>query len=487
MTAPDRPLSKTLFLRGQQCPLRLYLSVFEPDRLTAGGPEDLARMEAGREVGRVALGLFPGGVHAGPGDTADLLPARPPAIFEAALAADGLSARIDILARGRRGWRLIEVKSSTSVKAEHLPDVAFQFLVARRCGLEIESVEVLHLNGGYLRRGELDLRGLFTAKDVTAEAQELAPAMELSARSFQNLLRALARPEVAIGPQCVVPRDCDGIDTCWVEVPAGSVLEIANLTWKKKFALYRQGIARINDVPAGARLPKNARRHVDAHQGKRPMIDRPGLRAFLGSLVYPVYLLDFETVGPAIPRWDDSHPYDRIPFQYSLHIIRQPGAAPEHAEFLAEPGPDPRPALLDSLLSATAGNGTILAYHMPFELGVMRDLAEAFPDRRSDIEARIPRMDDLIKPFRAWSYWLPEMGGSFSIKSVAPAIAPELSYEGLEVAGGLAASRTYEELLAGVDDELAVRKKRALLTYCEQDTLAMVRILQAIERVAGEP
>jgi hypothetical protein len=273
---------------------------------------------------------------------------------------------------------------------------------------------------------------------------------------------------------------------CWADVPSGSVLEIARLNWRKRFALYRQGVVRIDDVAAEVELPPTSRRHVDAHQGRKPILDRTALRTFLDSLAYPVYLLDFETVGPAIPRWDGSRPYDKIPFQYSLHILPHPGAAPEHSEFLAEPGPDPRPALLDALLRATEGNGSILAYHMPFELGVMRRLAEVFPDRRAEIESRLPRMDDLITPFRAWHYWLPEMGGSFSIKSVAPAIAPDVSYDGLEIADGLAASRTYEELLVGVDSEAAERKKRGLRAYCEQDTLAMVKVLQAIERAAGE-
>jgi hypothetical protein len=274
------------------------------------------------------------------------------------------------------------------------------------------------------------------------------------------------------------------MDICWADVPRGSVLEIARLAWNRRFALYHQGVVRIDDVPAELDLPRTSRRHVDAHQGRKEIIDGAALRTFLNSLAYPIYLLDFETVGPAIPRWDGSRPYDKVPFQYSLHVLRHPGALPEHSEFLAEPGPDPRPALLDELLRATEGSGSILAYHMPFELGVMKKLAEEFPNRRAEIETRIPRMDDLIAPFKTWHYWLPEMGGSFSIKSVAPAIAPDLSYDGLEVADGLAASRTYEELLTGLDAETAERKMRALRVYCERDTLAMVRVLEAVRQAA---
>lgn len=461
--------------------MALYFAVFEPQRMAPPDADALARMAEGADVGRLAHRLFPSGVRAGPGDSPELLE-KAPAIFEATLEADGMSARIDILARGRRGWRLIEVKSSTSVKPEHLPDVAFQLLVARQCGIEIESAEVLHLNGDYLRAGDLDLSALFVAVDVTPEAEKFLPAIGLAASQHREALIEGRRPEMAIGPHCRDPHECAAKASCWAEVPSGSVLEIAQLTWKKRFGLYHQGITRIDDVTANARLSPIARRHVDAHQAGRPIVDRTRLRAFLDSLVYPVYLLDFETVGPAIPRWEGSRPYDRIPFQYSLHLLRRPGASPEHTAFLAEPGPDPRPALLDSLFADVAGEGTILAYNMPFERDVLKRLARVFPDREETIEQLVPRMHDLMAPFRAWDYWLPEMGGSFSIKSVMPALAPDLSYDELEVADGLAASRTYLELIVGVDPVAAERKARALLDYCQRDTLAMVKILEAIER-----
>jgi hypothetical protein len=484
MAAPDPSLSKSRFLRGTQCALSLYFAVFEPARLEPPDADSQARMATGLEIGRLAQRLFPGGIQAGSADAAELLAAGPPAIFELTLSAGGCSARIDILARGRRGWRLIEVKSSTSVKPEHVPDVAFQLWLARQQPIAVERVDVLHLNGDYLRRGELDLEGLFTAEDVTAEAERLAPAVALAAGEHLEMLRQGRRPQVAIGPHCLNPHDCDCLATCWATVPPGSVLEIARLAWKKRFALYHSGLVRIDDVPSETSLPAQARRHVAAHKSHRPLIDRQGLRAFLATLVDPVYLLDFETVGLAVPRWDGSRPYDRIPFQYSLHILRQPGAAPEHRAFLAEPGPDPRPALLDSLFAETAGAGTILAYHMPFERDVLKRMAEVFPDRRAEIEARLPRMNDLIKPFRAWHYWRPEMGGSFSIKSVAPALAPDLSYDGLEIGDGMAASRAYEALLGGLDPPAAERLRQALLVYCGLDTLAMVRVLEAIRQAA---
>ena len=496
MRGPGPALTKSAFLRGWQCAKSLYLSTFEPEILTAPDPGSSARLATGREIGLLARGIFPGGEEAGsvPARTAvaaaartrALIADRTPAIFEAVIEdGRGLRTAVDILARGHRGWRLIEVKSTTSTKEEHFPDVAFQLHVARAAGLEIEGVEVLHLNSAYVRRGALDLAAIFSSDAVTPEAEALLPQVAAAVGRMQQLLGRARQPAIAIGPHCLRPRDCDCMDTCWSGVLEGSVLEIAHLTWEKKFHLYDQGIRRIADVPGDRELPRNSRRHVDAHRAGRPIIDPAGLRAFAEGLRFPVALLDFETVAPAVPLWDGARPYQQIPFQYSLHILQEANADPEHSGFLADPGPDPRPALLDSLLPATAGDGSILAYHMPFELGVMRHLAETFPTLRGEIEQRLPRMDDLIKPFRAWHYWVPEMGGSFSIKSVAPALAPDLSYEGLEIADGQAASRAFERLVREAAPGDTARVRQALTTYCRLDTLAMVRVLQAIWRAAA--
>jgi hypothetical protein len=492
----DQILNKSGFLRGWQCPKALYYSVFEPGVAAAPDPASLARMAAGRRIGLLARELFPDGQEAWPHRPFDLLAAaertrsmiadRVPAIFEGVLTADdGRLAAVDILARGRRGWRLIEVKSSTSVKDEHLPDVAFQWSAASAAGVEIESAEVLHLNPNYVRRGALDVSALFKGQRVTSEAEALLPEVDARAADLRRLLREGRLPDIPIGPHCYQPRECDCRDACWAEVPRGSVLEIAYLTWEKKFHLYDQGMRRIEDVPPEIELPKRSRLHVKAHQGGRSIIDAAGLRAFVEGLAFPIHLLDFETVAPGVPLWDGTRPYQQIPFQYSLHVLQSPGSEPEHSGFLAEPGPDPRPALLRSLLPATIGSGSILAYHMPFELGVMRNLAEAFPDFRDEIAQRLPRMDDLIKPFRSWQYWLPEMGGSFSIKSVAPALDPELRYAGLEIADGQVASLAFEQLISGAEPAQAGRLRTALEVYCERDTLAMVRVLQAVWRAAG--
>jgi len=75
----------------------------------------------------------------------------------------------------------------------------------------------------------------------------------------------------------------------------------------------------------------------------------------------------------------------------------------------------------------------------------------------------------------------PALAGSYSLKSVLPALVPEMSYVGLEVADGQAVGLAWESLIGGEGE--SQRKKKALLDYCGQDTLGMVRLVEKLQRV----
>jgi len=119
-------------------------------------------MEVGQEIGQKAHLLFPGGVrideepwqHAeAVARTAVLMSdARVPAIFEAAFEYDGIRIRVDVLERlGRDAWGLREVKSSTKLKDHYVDDLALQAFVLRGAGVAVPSIELVHVNSGYVR------------------------------------------------------------------------------------------------------------------------------------------------------------------------------------------------------------------------------------------------------------------------------------------------------------------------------------------------
>jgi hypothetical protein len=485
-------LSKSTFLRGVNCKKSLYLNAYQSELRDPLDESAKRRMLEGRRVGELARERFPGGVLVQPGApfnvkaalarTQELIKGGTSVIYEAALQADGVLAFVDILVRGDGGWRLYEVKSTTKVKEEHLLDVALQVHLLKRSGLDIEEAAVLHINRDYLRQGELDLQALYTPESVFEAVNEVLPAVAAEIEKCKATLGGGEIPEIGIGPHCTDPVRCDFYGHCWAHIPIPSVFDVSYLG-AKKYDLYERGIVRIEDIPDDFPLSKRSSFHVESHKAWRETVDRSAIRTFLDDLAYPLYFLDFETFSLPIPPFDDARPYLQIPFQYSLHIQRAPGAEVEHSGFLAEAGTDPRLPLLERLLAETEGSGSIVVYSMAFEKTRLRELAEAFPTHANALADRIDRLEDLMVPFRERHLYKPEMGGSYSIKAVLPALVPDLSYEGLEISDGTMASDAYLDLWDETDPRRIERVRDALWEYCKLDTLAMVRILERLYQV----
>ena len=112
----------------------------------------------------------------------------------------------------------------------------------------------------------------------------------------------------------------------------------------------------------------------------QPHVKRKQIETFLAGLKYPLHFLDFETFSPAIPIFDGTRPYQQIPFQFSLHIVRKAGAKPEHRKFLAEGRNDPRAEFMRQLKSAVEPVGSILVFNAPFEKSRMKECAEILPE-----------------------------------------------------------------------------------------------------------
>jgi len=176
-------------------------------------------------------------------------------------------------------------------------------------------------------------------------------------------------------------------------------------------------------------------------------------------------------------------PYDQIPFQWSVHVQRQPGAAPDHFEFLATDKTDPRPAFISTLCDALGDRGSIVVYHQQFESQRLSDLASWLPELSGRISKIQHRLWDLLPIVRDHVYH-PAFGGSYSLKSVLPALVPEMTYRGMEVADGQAAGLAWVSLLlSDCDETQRQRTRKALLDYCAQDTLAMVRLVEKLRHV----
>jgi hypothetical protein len=473
-----------------QCTKRLWLQKNQPGDKTRSTDSEYALFSKGKYVGVLARTLYPDGKDASPHDydytgalekTYNWIGEGAQVIYEASFQYQGLFASVDILVKQGKQWHAYEVKSSTSVKEHHYLDAAFQYFVMEKAGLDISGISVIHINNKYVRHGELNLKHLFHKVSIRHQVLQL---QESIAEKVQDLLAISSMPEspaVEIGPHCMMPHPCNFMDQCWGHISSPSVFDLAHLGTLKKFDLYYQGYVKLDEIPEGYTLSAGQRLQIKSTIGQEVHIDREALGNWLDSLQYPLFFMDFECFQPAVPLYEGSRPFQQVPFQFSVHRILEDGAGLEHVAFIGDPLPDPRLDFLQALLKAVEENGTVLAYNKSFEISRLKDLAIQFPEYKESIAALIKRISDLMEPFQQQWYYAPDMHGSYSIKMVLPALVPELSYEGMAIADGQAASYAFESLMYMEDDEKKKKIKEDLLQYCNLDTEAMVRVWEVLK------
>jgi predicted RecB family nuclease len=485
-------LSKSRYTAGLQCVKQLWWRVHEPDAPELVADEGLqAIFTRGQKVGELARAQIPGGVlidlpyydfEGKVAATARALADGAPAIYEASFLEDDVFVAVDILERRGDGFVVSEVKSTLDAKEQHLPDVAIQVHVVGRAGLPVKRAEVMHLNRECCYP---DLSNLFVREDVTTL---ICPALRDVPKEIVSLTAAISGPlpDVVAGPHCNEPYACPFLDRCWPELPAHHISTLYRLRAKKVTTLEAEGVRTLFDLPADFTASETALRQIRSVKANEVVVE-PELGKALAKLKPPIAYLDFETISPAVPVWPGCHPYEQVPVQFSCHVLGPNGL--EHHEWLADGSSDPREDFARRLVSACAGAKTILAYNASFEKSRIKSLAEAVPDLSAELTAVSKRIKDLLPIIRGHVYH-PDFGGSFSLKSVLPALVPGLGYDDLEIQGGGAASTALEALLFegdALDPDARQALRENLLSYCERDTLAMVKLHERLRMLAGPP
>ena len=481
-------------MRGLQCRKSLWLLKYRPDLQLKPDSTQLAIFQAGTDTGVLAQKLFPGGTaieFAGTTfeekieHTQNLIESGCRTIYEATFRYNDVLAMVDILHHGTDGWEIYEVKNSTGPREYHLYDIALQHQIVSESGLCVTKSCLVHINNGYIRNGDIEIEKLFAVIDYTENSLAQSEFIKEEIKNQREMLKQ-DYPNIDIGPHCTSPHECDFRRHCWEHIPENSIFNLRG-NGIDKFEHYRRGIIRLEDVDP-EELNAGQRMQLEAELYGTQFINRNGLNEFLNSLSYPLCFLDFEAIySEAVPPFDGTHPYARIPFQYSLHIQHRPDGELEHHEYLAPTGYDGREKIAANLCHQIPDDACILTYNMSFEKGIVKDLAAMFPDLSAKLNRIAAHMKDLIVPFRRKDYYTREMKGSYSIKYILPALVPELSYNDLDVSHGGDAVLSYQKLSAVDTDEAeAARIRRGLLEYCKLDTLAMVKILEKLREVARE-
>ncbi|UKJ75410.1 DUF2779 domain-containing protein [Azospirillum brasilense] len=489
-------LTKSRYMLGLHCVRRLWRTVHRPQphqEPVPGSPQ-----EVGQRIGRHAHRLFADGVlideppweHAAAVARTRALMQDPRvgAIFEAAFEHDAVRIRVDVLERRPGGcWGLREVKSGGAVRDEYIDDVALQAHVLDGCAVRVDSMELLHVNSRYARGSH----GI-AWPDVFARV-EVAPAVEsrrsLVPATLSHQLRVVGRdaePAVEPSKRCLRHGTCEHWEHCSTALPEDWIGWLPHLSHSRHEALAADGIHAIRDIPDHAGLTAAQTRIRDAIRRGEPIVE-PGLAARLVPFGPPAVYLDFEAMLPAIPLYPDTRPYQALPFQWSLHRVDGDGRI-GHEDFLADGHDDPRRAFAQTLIKALRDSPHPIIVYSSYERSRLAELAAAFPDLARALDEIAGRLHDLLPVVRDAVYH-PGFRFRFSIKTVAPALCPDLTYADLDtVADGTTAAVAFERLVTGgLSEEENGRVRRALLAYCERDTLALVKLHRALRVMARPP
>ncbi len=473
-------LTKSRYTSGLQCTKRLWNEVHAP---LASAAADSVAFINGRELDRLVQTLQPGtvisrdrGMPAAIAETARVLrEASPPILYQPAFRAGDCAVIADVLRRSGPHATLIEVKSSTSVKAVHIADVGFQTLVLRNARVAVDQVMLAHINARFELQHAGDYAGLIIEQDVTGAVEAELPVIAESAAALQAVMASRVRPVVPMGPQCTSPYECPFIERCTSErgVQAEFPVSLLPRAGKTAEVLLAAGYSELRDVPAELLSSEVHQRVHQVTLSGQTYFDIAATAA-LRELGVPMAYLDFETIGFAVPQIIGTRPYQSLPFQFSLHVERS-AAEVEHTEYLAIESFGDFGAMAEALLAAVPDIGPVFAYNAPFEHRVLTELADRLPQLAERLRQLALRLVDLL-PVTRTAYYHRDMKGSWSLKAVLPTIAPHLAYAGLDEvqeAGG--AQLAFLLLRAGtLPPTRREGLREALLNYCGRDTWALV-------------
>jgi hypothetical protein len=521
------PLSKSKFVHGMQCPLYVWLEVRTDAPQPEPGAFTQALFAAGNEVGglarqrwdrrRAAAGK-PAGVlitddhtqhDKAVEDTAAALANGEGAIYEAAFTYNGVKVRVDVLERlGDGTFALHEVKSTSKYdEKKHLLDAAVQLWVVRGAGLRVSYVGLVYINSAYeWPGGDYDLERLFAEEDVTEAAEAVQEAVGID---VGRLLRVLDSDEPPVVPDDVkhkVPYECPYLEICpavdhSTEHPVGELPSCSAVMRRRAEAAGCRSLLEIDEQLAqeilvysgGEPNPRWLHTWKATVTGERIILDE--CPQWIGALRLPIRHLDFETVGAPLPIVLNTHPFEAVPLQYSIHIEDGFGEL-EHRAFIADPDdPDPRRTLIERMLEDLGEDGDIIHWS-PYERTVILHLAAhpRYAQYRNRLAVLALRLSDLGKAVNDWVFD-GDFHGRWSIKKVYPVLVPGgdsehlnagesqvLSYDDLDgvAKGDEAAMMLLEYLRPQTAPERRADIRRQLLTYCELDTWATVEVLRVL-------
>ncbi len=492
-------ISKTQFLHYLQCPKYFWLEKHKPEVVEAIEISDFEQqiIDQGIEVEQWARKLYPTGKLVegrelkAVDQTKKYLHEGSTVLFQATFLAEDLYVMVDILEWDKEGkfWVINEVKGTTSkeVKKEvHYQDATFQKIVLEKAGYKVGRVQLIELNKEFVKQGDIDPVFLLQKTDISAEVAALEPEILLQIAEAKKLMELTTEPSNC---ECIYKsreHHCPTFAYCHPHVPEYSVHDICRIgsSPKKLEEMIDSSWFEITDIPEEFQLSPTQQPQVHVTRTNEVIIENKNIHRELSVIQFPIYFLDYETYPAAIPVFDGCHPFQQVPFQYSLHILAEPDSELIHKDFLHIEASNPMESLARKLREDIGDEGSVIVWNKKFEGKCNEDLALFIPELATFMHGINNRFYDLMEIFSKQLYVHKDFKGSYSIKAVLSVLVPELSYKGLEIRDGGMACSAWRQMVFGFETESMKQKlATSLKKYCELDTMAMVQIFEVLSKL----
>lgn len=416
-------------------------------------------------------------------------------IFEGAFIYLDTLIRADVLIRKKNGWELLEAKSSTKLKSEYIDDIAIQSFIVKKCGVNLTSIKLIHINKDFTYEGGDNYKDLINdANDITSKVILKEKEVSSYIKDLIPLADEKESPNISMGDHCNNPHACDYKSRCKVLEPKTNITSYEILPWctkKVKEYCVEKKIKDLQKVPTDLLVSQRKGYVQDyhkiiqaVHKSNKPWFSAD-LKDAIKEFNFPYYFMDFEYVNQGVPIIKGTQPYYRLPFQWSVHkweSIDKKIKPSDEKPFLEFDDQDIERRFVESLIKAVGENGTIFAHNAgPVEISILKELKE-----KDNCKHLIDKIDKLIERtvdtqiLVGENFYHPKMNGKYKLKEIIKAIPSDVSYEEKDnIAGGTEAQLAWFILTDNktLKNEKELQKK-LLTDYCAKDTLALYYLVK---------
>ena len=489
------PISKTAFLKYDQCPKAFFFYKKHPYLRDPVSKEKQFTFNRGHSVGNLAQQLFQGGVDVSKQSknsraayelTQQLLKeGTTKTIYEATFIFNDILVMVDILHFDGINWTAYEVKSSLKVSEAYVKDACLQYYVLKNSLVNFDDLFLVTLNGNYVLENEINLKQLFKKRSMKIQAEENISFFSEVIDRMNLVLERNAIPDIPIGKQCFSPYECDYLGTCWKNTKdPKSVFRIGKSDREQLFALYFSGAETVDKIDLEAELKHHIKIQAESIQKNTPYIERGQIKLFAEKIKGRYCFLDMEIWSPAIPKYNGTSPFEQIPFLFS--VCFEKGGEICYENYLKPIESDSREKFLSALLTAVKDFDSVLVFDKNLELQTLGKLENLFPDCKSEIAVLRDKMIDLAIPVQNFHFYHPKFAGNFSLKAVSEIFNEQSDYATLEISSGIVAMQKYEGLLAEVNETESLLIKQQLIDYCNIDTLTCLKFFEYLKNEIKE-